>query len=287
MRWLAAAPIALLLTGCGSSAPRASALVDPTNPPLINSLEIDPSGDGLLMTTNRGLFHVANDDATPIRSVVKTPDGSSPVGQFLAIAASGDGNLLGSGHPDHRRSVAGFLGLLRSTNDGRTWSVVSRYSIADLHVIRTLNGSIYAYDAFLPGVIVSDDHGKDWNERTAPPTHIIDMVVDPSDPDHMLISSKQEIFRSTDGGESWSSAAGASDASMEWPVPESLYRADDDGLVYVSHNHADSWQVVGHVDGSVRALKAAGPEELYAALSDATILHSTDGGKTWDTYFNP
>lgn len=289
MRALAVTSLALLVAGCGGgpSSTSGSALVDPDKLPQINSLEQNPTSDALLLTTNRGLFRIEGGEATRINSQVDTPDGRSPVGRFLAIAQSEDGALIGSGHPDERKAVAGFLGLLRSEDEGRTWTIVSRYGIADLHVIRTLSGTLYAYDAVLPAVIVSPDGGKTWDERTAPPGRVFDFVVDPSDPDQLLASTKQTLFRSTDGGRIWSAAAPASGASLDWPEPDALYRADEDGLVYVSRNHAATWDLVGPIDGDPRALKAAGPEELYVALSDATILHSTDGGSSWEEYFTP
>ena len=124
MRGLVAASLALLIAGCGgSSSSSGSALVDPEQAAaVINSLERSPSSDALLLTTNRGLFRIEGGEATRIDSHVDTPDGRSPVGRFLAIAQSEDGALVGSGHPDERRTVAGFLGLLRSEDEGRTWS---------------------------------------------------------------------------------------------------------------------------------------------------------------------
>lgn len=290
MRAPAVALLALLVVGCGggdSSNGNGSALVDPDKLPQINSLEQDPNSDALLLTTNRGLYRIEDGEATRINAHVETPDGSSPVGRFLAISQSDDGALIGSGHPDERKSVAGFLGLLRSEDEGRTWTSVSRYGIADLHAIRILNGTLYAYDAVLPAVIVSPDDGKTWDERTAPPGRVFDFVVDPADPDQLLASTKKALFRSTDGGQSWSAAAEAAGASLDWPEPDSLYRTDEDGLVYVSDNEAASWDLVGRIDGDPRALKAAGPDDLYVALADATIVHSTDGGESWEDYFTP
>ena len=285
----AVAAIALVLVGCGDdSGGGGSRLVDPDKSPLINSLEQEPGSDALLLTTNRGFFRIADGEATRVTSEVDTPDGSSPVGLFLEVASSPDGALLGSGHPDEKKKVSGFLGLLRSDDKGRTWDVVSRYALADLHTIRTIGDSIYAYDFVLPAVIVSPDGGKTWEERTAPPgARVTDFVVDPSDPDQFLASSKRAIFRSTDGGRSWTTAARANAARLEWPEADVVYRADEDGYVYSSSNHAATWDLIGRIDGSPRALKAVGGEELYAALDDATILHSTDGGRNWEEVFTP
>ncbi len=288
-RWSLAA-LALAVAGCGSDSggSAGSRLVDPDKPPLINSLEQGPDGDALLLTTNRGFFRIEDDEATRINGTVETPDGSSPVGQFLEIARAPDGTLLGSGHPDEKKKVAGFLGLLSSKDEGRTWTVVSRYALADLHTIRTVDGGIYAYDFVLPAVIVSPDGGKSWDERTAPPgARVTDFVVDPSDPEQFLATSERAIFRSTDGGESWTTAAMARAARLEWPEPDTVYRADEDGNVYESTNHAATWNLIGRIDGGPRALKAVGAEELYAALEDATIVHSTDGGRNWEEVFTP
>ncbi len=256
-------------------------------PPLINSLERDPSSGALLLTTNRGLYRIEDGEATRVPAAVDTPDGVSPVGKFLAVAESEDGVLLGSGHPDERERLAPFLGLLRSENGGRDWSVVSRYGIADLHVIRDLDGTLYAYDAVLPAVIVSTDGGRTWDERSAPPGRVFDLVVDPSDPEQFLASTKQALFRSTDGGRSWTASSGAAAASLAWPEPEALYRVDEDGLVYVSRDHASSWELTGRIDGDPRALEAASADELYAATSDATIYHSDDAGESWEEHFTP
>ena len=286
---MAIAALALLAAGCGDDGDDGgSRLVDPDRSPQINSLEYEQGSGALLLTTNRGFYRIEDGRATRIESEVTTPDGSSPVGRFLEIAAAEDGALLGSGHPDSKQKLSGFLGLLRSEDAGRTWSSVSRYAYADLHTIREIDGTIYAYDYVLPAVIVSPDGGTAWDERTAPPgARVIDFAVDPSDPDQLLATSKRVIFRSTDGGESWTSAASADAPRLSWPEAEALYRADEDGSVYESSNHGASWELVGRIDGSPRALKAVGPEELYAALADATIVHSTDGGRNWEEVFDP
>lgn len=287
MRPLVALALALLVAGCGSEAGGGSSLVDPDKSVLINSLQVDPGGDSALLTTNRGLYRIEDGSATQVDAEAKTPDGPTPVGRFLAVAASPEGDLVGSGHPDGKGKVAGFLGLLSSDDEGRTWEVVSRYSLADLHVIRFAHDLLYASDAVLGMFLISDDGGRNWEELGGPPGLVFDFVVDPENPDDLIASTKDQMYRSTDRAESWTAVAKADATRLAWPEAASLYRADADGLTYRSDNGGDSWDIVGKIDGEPWKLEAAGPEELYAALSDGAIVHSTDGGENWEEYFTP
>jgi photosystem II stability/assembly factor-like uncharacterized protein len=288
--WLAAAALALTFTACGgdeSTGEADSALVDPDKQPPINSLTLLPEGDGLLLTTNRGLFRVTEGGAEPIGAEAETPDGTTPVGTFMAVAASGDGELIGSGHPDRKGKIAPFLGLLRSADGGRSWEVVSRYGLTDLHVMRPAGERLYALDAVLPALLVSDDGGRQFEELSLPSNQILDLVVDPADPDHLLASDDREIFRSTDAGESWSQVSAASSARLAWPAGELAYRADEDGLVYSSAGGESTWQLAGSIEGEPWKLEAASGDELYAALADGTVVVSNDGGESWRDYFAP
>ena len=286
-RALAVIAAALLLAGCGGEEETSSSLVEPGNPPPVNSLAIDPAGDGLLLTTNRGLYRIADGEATRIDAEVATPDGKSPVGKFLAVAATPDGNLAGSGHPDEKKRVAGFLGLLGSEDGGQSWEVVSRYALADLHVIHPIDGTIYAADAVLPAILVSPDGGKSWEEHSAPHGNVLDFVVDPEDPDYLIASTEDQMFHSTDQGKTWTPVARAGSARLAWPEAGALYRADADGLVYTSDTRGDGWEVVGRIDGEPWKLVAAESGELYAALADGAIVSSSDGGESWKEYFTP
>jgi photosystem II stability/assembly factor-like uncharacterized protein len=208
------------------------------------------------------------------------------VGTFLTVAADA-GELIGSGHPDRTGRVADFLGALSSSDDGKTWRVESRYAFSDLHVIHSVHGMLFAFDAVLDSLLVSRNRGRAWEERGGPPERVIDFVVDPTDPDQLLASTAKEIFRSTDGGRSWSATVAAPFARLAWPSAQVLRRADGDGLVYASDNAGASWEPIESVDGEPWKLLAEGEDELYIALADATILTSTDGGESWQEHFKP
>lgn len=294
---LGLAAAALAAAGCaGVSATTASLkstpLVDRARkPPLVNSLDIDPRDGSFLLTTNRGFFRIPRGGHgwRKLRSTVSAPDGSTGVGTFLTVFPLGRGELLGSGHPDDRHSkLPQFLGVLSSKDDGRTWKIIAREGLADLHVMRTEAGRIYAYDAVLGAMLVSADGGRSWAEHEAPAGQLMaDFVVDPRDPDYLLGSTDDTLYRSTDAGKTWRPLSPALTARLAWVLPGRIVRADKDGTVYESGDRGQSWKRIGSVGSEVWKLKAVSPTTLYAAIGDGSIRRTTDGGKTWAVVFKP
>ncbi len=292
-RTLSLTAAAALAAACGADerAPaRSSPLVDlRADPPYVNALEIDPRDDAFLLTTNRGFFRIPADGGRPtrVRGTVRAPEGTSPVGTFLEIDSLGPGELVGSGHPDDPAALPPYLGFMRSTDGGRNWRVVSRLGEADLHQIRRLHGRLYAFDAVLGAILVSTDGGRTWAERPTPRQLVLDFVVDPRDPERILASVENGLYRSTDGGRTWRPAGQGESPRLDWPAPDVLLRADADGLVQTSGDGGSTWERAGRVDGEPYKLRAVDADRAFLALSDATILETRDRGRTFTERFRP
>ena len=295
MRRLAVLLALLAPAGCGGSAEKpgsagkASAIVDPRGgPSLVNSLEVEPGSGTLLITTNRGFFRIVpGKPPVNVRGTASVGGRSAPVGGFLEILPVGPKTLLGSGHPDVRGVLPQFLGVLRSEDGGRTWSVLSRLGEADLHRMVVKHGRLYAFDAVLGEVLISADGARTFEERVAPPQPMVELEVDPDDPDRLLLASEDTVFRSEDGGGHWRPLARAAGTRLAWPEGDRLYRAEADGAVSVSADGGDRFVPVGRVKGEPARLKAVDANHLYLALADGTILESRDGAKRWDTVYAP
>jgi photosystem II stability/assembly factor-like uncharacterized protein len=210
------------------------------------------------------------------------------VGTFLLVKPLGKGRLIGSGHPDHKNTLPQFLGYIASDDDGRSWHALSRMGDADLHKIVTAGSRMYAYDAVLSAILTSDDGGRHFIEHFTPRGLIIDFVVDPADRDHLLAANDDELFRSRNGGDSWKPIVRARRMRLAWTAPDRLYRADQDGQVYVSADSAATWTHVSKIAGEpYKFHTTADPLHLYLALGDGTIMESKDGAKTWKAVFRP
>ncbi len=234
------------LAGCGGgskdgtatkASSSATSIVDPEgSSPLVNSLDVEPGTGKLLVTTNRGFFRVDPKGGDPerIRGVVTAMGRSAPVGGFLEVLPTGRDTLLGSGHPDRGGALPEFLGVLRSRDGGRTWTVIARLGEADLHRMVLKLGKLFAFDAVLGAVLISSDGGRTFEERLTPPEPMVELEIDPADARKMLLASEQTTFRSTDGGDSWRPLARSPGTRYAWPAPDALYRAEGAGAISVS-----------------------------------------------------
>ena len=200
---------ALCSAGCGEdsgdAATRSDRLVDfSQRPPFVNSLERDPRNGEFLLTTNRGFFRIdaESGDVRRVRGTIEAGGKRATVGTFLELNLDDRGRLVGSGHPD-QRTLPQYLGYLRSEDGGRTWKVVSRLGNADLHKILFKHGRLYAWDAVLSAMVISEDGGRSFVENFTPRGLIIDFEVDPTDPKLILAATDEQLFRSEDDGATW------------------------------------------------------------------------------------
>jgi hypothetical protein len=273
------------------TAERSEKLVDFSGkPPYVNALERDPATGDFLLTTNRGFWRIERETqkVTRITGTVSAKKQRDTVGTFLLVKSAGGQTLIGSGHPDHQNTLPQFIGFMRSDDLGRTWRVVSRLGGADLHKIELKHDRMYAFDAVLSAIVISRDEGRTFQERFTPRGLIIDFAVDPEDPDYILADNDDELFASRDGGRQWKGLLRAPRIRLAWPAAGHLYRADQDGKVYTSTTRGRTWTETSSVPGEpYRFLETEDPQHLFLALSDGTILETTDAAKTWKPVFTP
>ena len=147
----------------GGRQARSDRLVDfSKKPPYVNALDLDPKDGSLLLTTNKGFWRIdaRSDTVERVKGVAQAGSKSAPVGTFLELKVAGPGRYVGSGHPD-TKALPSYLGYMESDDAGKTWKVLSRLGTADLHKIVLLHGKLYAFDAVLGAMLISDDGGPD------------------------------------------------------------------------------------------------------------------------------
>ena len=282
-----AAAVALLLLGCGGGGGEA-APDQFTGVPLelqdpgaihVHGLGYDRESKILYLATHTGMFRLPDGAAKATR----IGDDHQDTMGFTLIEPD---RFLGSGHPDARAKLPPYLGLIRSTDRGRTWVPISLLGEADFHVLRSQGKTIYGFDSSNERLLASSDSGRSWKKLTAPEA-LLDLAVDPNDPKHLLASGGSVLYRSVNGGRAWQAVASGLAGYLAWPSANRVFVATLDGSILSTARATGPWRSRGSFGAPVAALLAVSDRVLFAALHDGTITTSSDGGISWKVRARP
>jgi hypothetical protein len=275
--------VGLAPLACGGEsdeAPDRPPVVEDPGPVHVHGLGVNPADGALFVATHTGLFRAARGKQRAERVANRYQD-------TMGFTVTGPDRFLGSGHPDGREDLPPFLGLIRSTDAGRTWEPVSLLGERDFHVLEAARQRIYGYGSDFESqeasLLVSDDGGRSWDERT-PPEPLVSLAIDPKDPDHVVASGEHGTYSSSDAGRGWR-PLGAEPGFLAWTT-RALCRVGRGGDVSCSSDSGGNWQMNGAIGGQPAAFDSAG-DDLYVALHDGTIKRSADDGETWEVRAAP
>lgn len=264
---LTIAAVAVTTTACASSAqPEATAA-----PPAIghvHGIETAPNGEDTLIATHSGLYRLAEGGRL---------DG--PVGgyDFDAMGFTVvDATMFSSGHPGERTPPelgSPNLGIIRSDDDGSSWSPVAFTDESDFHVLTAgADGTLYGIASDAPELRSSRDGGQNWSTAGALPA--IDLVATEQG---LVAATEQGLQMSTDGGETFASIEGS-------PLLYSVDALSTGALVGVDTSNvvqrqtADGgWEEMGSVEGVAAALSVVDDGRILLA-DDRGIVELTEDG---------
>jgi hypothetical protein len=257
--------------------------VDPNGvSPIVGSIDVNPSDDSLWFSTNTGLFRVepGGDRPEQVTGSLTTDSGTGDISEQLVIRFRGPDELVASGHPPAGAALPPALGMIASDDAGKTWSALAELGRADFHAIQIAGNAIVAGRYGEPAVSISTDGGESFEDRT-PPAALVDLEVDPGNPDRWIGSTAEGMVTSDDQGRSWRQVEPVPNVRFSWPAGDTLYRIDPGGPVKVSSDGGRTWEDRGSTGGEPQAMFAETDEHLFVALIDGTIKESDDGGATW------
>ena len=286
-----------LLAGCGGStsstgssdAALAVPWVDPDgDAPYIGSLSVNPGDGSVFMASNTGLFRVPKAGGKPVKVTgqLKTADAEGAVSEALVAEFTGPDELIASGHPSGDSTLPAALGLIRSTDAGKTWESVSELGTSDFHALSPAGGILVAPLYGQAQILLSRDEGKTFEPRVAPMA-LVDLAADPGDPKRWAATSESGIFNSVDEGRTWRQRDPTPNVRLAWGESGELYRIDPGGPVKVSADGGETWKDRGNTGGEPQALALDDAGALYAATLDGKVQKSADGGTTWTALVTP
>ncbi len=279
---LALAALAAALAAVDQGGERSDRAQADPGPLHVHGLGVNPADRALFIASHTGLFRLGQGEREALRVAGRYQD-------TMGFTVVGPDRFLGSGHPDVREAreqpLPSRLGLVRSTDAGRSWNPVSLLGEADFHVLRIARRRIYGFDATDGALRVSRDGGRNWS-RYSVPAPLIDLAADPTGSSRLVATTERGLYASADEGRTWS-MVGDGVGFLAWPAPRRLYLASAGGQLFVSPDAGKRWRQVGDIGGKPAALLAANRQELYAALQNGTIMRSADGGGSWGLRSRP
>jgi hypothetical protein len=245
-------------------APAVEAIVD------VHGLGVNPADGALYIATHTGLFRSPSGEATAVRV-------DAPEQDLMGFSVAGPDRFVASGHPGPQQQAPPSLGLLESRDRGQSWKTLSLSGEADFHVLRASGSAVYAYDGALRA---SRDGGRSWQQLQAP-EQLIDIAIDPSDPDRILASTAAGVRSSTDGGRSWRATSLQAPVLLAWARTGEPFAIEGSGTVHAGSANAIRWKSAGRWEGQPAAFAADADGALYIAQGDGSVDMSADGGRTW------
>jgi len=265
------AVVALALTSCsqGDSSEPKSVAAGSLPGEHVHGISRDPGSGKVHLATHEGLF-------------VMQPDASwqrvGPTVDLMSFAITGPGSFYASGHPGEGVDLPAPVGLIKSTDAGRTWTVLSRGGESDFHALAASSAGVMGFD----GTLRMTADGKSWTQGglTAEPRSLA------SSPDgsHVLATTSQGVQSSTDGGRTWVPMASAPPLFLAaWADAKTIVGVTTQGNLAISANAGRTWRADLATVSSAEALSAsrdkAGQLEILV-VTDTGVLQSRDDGAT-------
>ena len=242
----------------------------------VHGLGVNPQGGDLFIATHHGLFRSADGERT-----------ASLVGDLrqdtMGFTVTGPDQFLASGHPDTRTNAPPQLGLIRSSDEGRTWQPVALEGEADFHTIEFAGGRFYAHDGLSNRLFAGRPGSSDLSPRPMPAGTLIDLAADPTRPQRLIAVTDRGMWESRDGARRWRSMRDGPLGLLAFDA-QGLAVVDGSGAVHRQRGRA--WATVGEIGGAPAAL-ASNDDTLYAAVQEGPVVQSGDGGRSWTLRVEP
>jgi hypothetical protein len=268
---VALAAILFFVSRGGDSSDSSDSTATPAGMAHVHGLAVDPADGQLLAGTHYGAFRVGEDGDL---------EQFGPIQDFMGFSVAGPGHYLASGHPGAGQGGPANLGLIESTDAGKTWNTVSLEGQADFHTLKARHGRVYGSTG---GQLMVSEDKKNWEQRASIP--IADLAVGPDDPDTLIVTTQQGLRISTDGGRQFEALPGTPALLLlSWTEDGTLVGVDPNGTVHVSDDDGKTWSQRGNAGGQPGALTAT-DDEIFVATRDGQVVESSDGGKTFQVRY--
>lgn len=224
-------------------------------------------GDQVILGTHEGLFRYVDQKTVQLMG----PE----IFDIMGLAVFGK-KLYASGHPGPGSKLPEPVGLLFSTDSGKSWKKLGLQGEVDFHLLESAGADMYGVDSGSGNLLYSNNAGKKWTSRGK--NVVSDIAVNPAKVgsalalrDGKLISTQNSFTKMRNVNST------PAFTSLDWITGsllatggKSLYRSTDSGM---------SWKKLS--DFPEDASTVTQSAKIIAVVVGNSIYKSTDGGKTF------
>ncbi|WP_432497395.1 F510_1955 family glycosylhydrolase [Kineococcus auxinigenes] len=232
----------------------------------VHGVAVNPADGRVHLATHDGLFRY--EESGPVRV--------GPVIDLMGFSIAGADHFYASGHPGPGVQLPEPVGLIESTDGGRTWQALSRQGESDFHALTASAGGVVGFD----GTLRSSPDGTTWSVLDAP----VEPYALAASPDGavLLATSEAGPARSSDAGGTWSVLRDAPLLQLvDWAGGATVAGVGPDGTVALSTDAGATWSTRGQVAGAPQAVGAdLQPDGTTRVLvvTDEGVHDFRDGG---------
>ncbi|MFQ4149570.1 F510_1955 family glycosylhydrolase [Arthrobacter sp. LAPM80] len=272
----AALVLPLLLAGCTSATTPTPQTTLASTTQHVHGIYVDQMSSKVLLASHDGLYAAAG------KTLVKV---STDTIDLMGFTPTADPRVFyGSGHPGPGSALPNPVGLIRSTDAGKTWVTLSRQGKSDFHALSATDHGLVAFD----GKLRTSADGITWETSSASFSPAV-LAGNPAT-SVVLATTQQGLQRSTNSGSTWNAVPTAplmqfvAFAPSPEKAPTDAVGIAPDGSVHVSTDAGLTWTAAGRVKGEVQAVtalaQASGKPAIWVATADG-VQSSSDGGATF------
>ncbi|RJT75448.1 exo-alpha-sialidase [Arthrobacter cheniae] len=230
-------------------------------------MSVDPGTNRILLATHDGLFNVTQSPAQQV----------GPSIDLMGFTSTGDGTLYASGHPGPGTELPNPVGLITSTDDGRTWKPVSRQGETDFHSLAATNDGLIGHE----GQILTSPDGHHWTVTT---DEVPAYNLAAASSGTVLATTEQGLYRSEDNGTTWETVPDAPLMIFTTFAGNTAIGVTPDGTIHTSVDAGLTWAQRGSIQGEPAAIAAAHTNDdthrIWVATAEG-IEVSSDNGATF------
>lgn len=266
----------------------------------------NPPGQAVLAFTQHGGSNALYAGSLNESRIMKSTDGGDTWANNLTAApvpasvhvlyTLTNNNILAGGFFD----AAGTRALIRTTNDGTSWSDVSPASMGGVRdIVQTGTGAVIAAGLSTSpnsgaSVWRSTDDGGSWTQvLTDPASSTLMALTIAQNGDILALGRGGLVYRSIDDGQNWNASVPVPSISYSGffgtrlvALSSGVILAISDmgnGAIYQSSDNGGSWSLVYVVGGFVWNMTKDTSDNVYALIGNQPeyLIKSSDEGKSW------